>query len=63
MEIGLQMIFASYGWNDIGDNEVYAEEVALAQLAEDAFQFGFGLLEFAQCLFLLVYTIVTLRFF
>ena len=34
MEIGLQMIFASYGWNDIRDNQVYTEEVELALLAE-----------------------------
>ena len=34
MEIGLQMIFTSYGWNDIRDNQVYTEEVELALLAE-----------------------------
>lgn len=35
MEFGLQMIFASYGWEDIDDGRVYAEEVELAKLAED----------------------------
>ena len=35
MEIGLQMIFASHGWDDIEDSQVYAEEVALARMAEE----------------------------
>lgn len=35
MEIGLQMIFASHGWDDIENSRVYAEEVALARIAEE----------------------------
>ena len=34
MEVGLQMIFASYGWKDIDDGQVYAEEIELARNAE-----------------------------
>lgn len=34
MEVGLQMIFASYGWPDIDDGQVYSEEMKLAQDAE-----------------------------
>lgn len=34
MEVGLQMIFASYGWEGIGDDQVYQEEVELAKAAE-----------------------------
>ncbi|MBV1876763.1 MAG: LLM class flavin-dependent oxidoreductase [Pseudomonadales bacterium] len=39
MEVGLQMIFASYGWNDVDDGQVYKEEVEMAIAAEEM---GFG---------------------
>lgn len=35
MEVGLQMIFASYGWEGISDSQVYDEEVALALAADE----------------------------
>jgi alkanesulfonate monooxygenase SsuD/methylene tetrahydromethanopterin reductase-like flavin-dependent oxidoreductase (luciferase family) len=35
MDVGIQMVFASYGWDDIKDSEVYREEVRLAQLADE----------------------------
>lgn len=34
MEVGLQMIFASHGWQQIDDSQVYAEEIELAKAAE-----------------------------
>ena len=34
MEVGLQMIFSSYGWEDIDDGQVYREEVEMAKTAE-----------------------------
>lgn len=38
MDVGLQLIFTSYGWDTITDSEVYAQEVDLAIRAE---QLGF----------------------
>lgn len=35
MEVGLQMIFASYGWHGISDSQVYDEEVTLALQADE----------------------------
>jgi len=35
MDVGLQMVFASYGWTDISDAQVWDEELALARLAAD----------------------------
>ena len=36
MDIGLQLLFSSYGWQDgITDAQVYQEELVLAQLAEE----------------------------
>ena len=36
MDIGLQSLFSSYGWqNGITDGQVYREELKLAQLAEE----------------------------
>ena len=35
MEVGLQLIFSSYGWEDVSDATVYAQELAMAELAED----------------------------
>ena len=35
MEVGLQMVFASYGWTDVSDEQVWDEELRLARLAAD----------------------------
>ena len=35
MDVGIQMVFASKGWDGISDGQVYAEELRLARLAED----------------------------
>lgn len=35
MDVGLQLIFSSYGWSDMKDSEVYARELALAERAEE----------------------------
>jgi alkanesulfonate monooxygenase SsuD/methylene tetrahydromethanopterin reductase-like flavin-dependent oxidoreductase (luciferase family) len=35
MDVGIQLIFSSGGWESITDGQVYAEEVALARQAED----------------------------
>jgi alkanesulfonate monooxygenase SsuD/methylene tetrahydromethanopterin reductase-like flavin-dependent oxidoreductase (luciferase family) len=35
MDVGVQMVFASYGWTDVSDAEVWDEELRLARLAAD----------------------------
>jgi alkanesulfonate monooxygenase SsuD/methylene tetrahydromethanopterin reductase-like flavin-dependent oxidoreductase (luciferase family) len=35
MDVGLQMVFASYGWTNVSDAEVWDEELRLARLAAD----------------------------
>src|SRR3954462_14214733 len=35
MNVGLQMVFASYGWSGVSDAEVWDEELRLARLAAD----------------------------
>jgi alkanesulfonate monooxygenase SsuD/methylene tetrahydromethanopterin reductase-like flavin-dependent oxidoreductase (luciferase family) len=35
MDVGLQMVFASYGWDSVSDAEVWDEELRLARLAAD----------------------------
>src|SRR3989475_13050748 len=35
MDVGLQMVFASYGWTNVSDGEVWDEELRLARLAAD----------------------------
>jgi alkanesulfonate monooxygenase SsuD/methylene tetrahydromethanopterin reductase-like flavin-dependent oxidoreductase (luciferase family) len=35
MNVGLQMVFASYGWSDVSDAQVWDEELRLARLAAD----------------------------
>jgi alkanesulfonate monooxygenase SsuD/methylene tetrahydromethanopterin reductase-like flavin-dependent oxidoreductase (luciferase family) len=35
MDVGLLMVFSSYGWRDMPDGQVYEEEVRLALLAEE----------------------------
>jgi alkanesulfonate monooxygenase SsuD/methylene tetrahydromethanopterin reductase-like flavin-dependent oxidoreductase (luciferase family) len=39
MEVGMQMIFTSHGYDDVSDGQVYDEEIQLAMLAEEL---GFG---------------------
>src|SRR4030095_12190105 len=34
-DVGLQMVFASYGWTDVSDAQVWDEELRLARLAAD----------------------------
>jgi alkanesulfonate monooxygenase SsuD/methylene tetrahydromethanopterin reductase-like flavin-dependent oxidoreductase (luciferase family) len=35
MDVGIQMVFASYGWSDISDAQVWDEEIRLARLADE----------------------------
>jgi alkanesulfonate monooxygenase SsuD/methylene tetrahydromethanopterin reductase-like flavin-dependent oxidoreductase (luciferase family) len=35
MDVGIQMVFASYGWDGIGDTRVWDEELRLARLADE----------------------------
>jgi len=35
MEVGLQMVFCSYGWDNVSDEQVWDEEIRLARLAAD----------------------------
>ena len=35
MDVGLQLIFTSYGWDDLSDAEVYLQETELALMAEE----------------------------
>src|ERR1700689_1091548 len=35
MDVGIQMVFASCGWDDIGDRQVWDEELRLARLADE----------------------------
>ena len=35
MDVGIQTLFASHGWPDITDGQVYDEDTRLALLAED----------------------------
>src|SRR4030095_3514264 len=35
MDVGRQMVFASYGWSNVSDAEVWDEELRLARLAAD----------------------------
>ena len=35
MDVGVQMIFASAGWEDLSDQQVYADELRLAGQAEE----------------------------
>ncbi len=36
MDVGMMMVFASYGWENIGDDQVWDEEIRLARLAADS---------------------------
>src|SRR5438477_12015925 len=35
MDVGMMMVFASYGWDDCSDTRVWEEEIRLARLAAD----------------------------
>ena len=35
MDVGIQMVFASYGWTDVSDEQVWNEEIHLARLADE----------------------------
>src|SRR6266487_6791789 len=35
MDVGMMMVFASYGWEDCSDARVWDEEIRLARLAAD----------------------------
>src|SRR5881628_2089059 len=35
MDVGLKMVFASYGWTSVSDAQVWDEELRLARLAAD----------------------------
>ena len=35
MDVGLQMVFSSYGWSSVSDEQVWDEELRLARLAAD----------------------------
>jgi alkanesulfonate monooxygenase SsuD/methylene tetrahydromethanopterin reductase-like flavin-dependent oxidoreductase (luciferase family) len=35
MDVGMMMVFASYGWDDCSDRQVWDEEIRLARLAAD----------------------------
>jgi hypothetical protein len=35
MDVGMMMVFASYGWDDCSDARVWDEEIRLARLAAD----------------------------
>lgn len=41
MDVGTQLVFASYGWDNISDGQVYEEELRLARLADEV---GFDVL-------------------
>ena len=45
MDLGMMMVFASYGWENIGDDQVWDEEIRLARLAADS---GFDVLWSAE---------------
>jgi len=36
MDVGLQMVFASYGWTGVSDEQVWDEEIKLARIAADS---------------------------
>ena len=45
MDVGMMMVFASYGWENTGDDQVWDEEIRLARLAADS---GFDVLWSAE---------------
>ena len=45
MDVGMMMVFASYGWENVADDQVWDEEIALARMAADS---GFDVLWSAE---------------
>ena len=45
MDVGMMLLFASYGWEHIGDEQVWSEELQLARLAVES---GFDVLWAAE---------------
>ena len=45
MDVGMMMVFASYGWENTSDDQVWDEEIRLARLAADL---GFDVLWSAE---------------
>jgi alkanesulfonate monooxygenase SsuD/methylene tetrahydromethanopterin reductase-like flavin-dependent oxidoreductase (luciferase family) len=45
MDVGMMMIFSSYGWDDISDDQVWNEDIQLARIAADS---GFDVLWSAE---------------
>ena len=45
MDVGMMMLFASYGWENIDDDQVWNEELQLARLAASS---GFDVLWSAE---------------
>ena len=45
MDVGMMMVFASYGWDNCPDDQVWDEEIRLARLAADS---GFDVLWSAE---------------
>ena len=35
MDVGIQMIFATYGWDNMPDHQAWDEEIRLARLADE----------------------------
>ena len=35
MDVGIQMVFATYGWKDMADDQAWDEEIRLARLADE----------------------------
>ena len=35
MDVGVQMVFATYGWTGMGDDQAWDEEIRLARLADE----------------------------
>jgi len=35
MDVGIQMIFSTYGWDGMSDREAWQEEIRLARLADE----------------------------
>ena len=36
MDVGMMMVFASYGWENCSDQRVWDEEIRLARIAADS---------------------------
>ena len=38
MDVGLQMVFTGFGWDEISDQQVWDEELKIAEIAAAVFQ-------------------------